>query len=133
MSNAHPPTDSPLSSGSPSPVLSPIDASSPLILLSDTEDSTDRFFDFSSDSEDDQVFDPPFDSRRPIIPPLQPSVVFLYLLAPYLKFGAMYLPNESDLSIRHMVPALGVFSILSASSRHILYLLARYLLKTDLG
>ena len=123
-------TSSESDSGNSSPYLSPLE-SAPLILVPDSHDPIDTAFDFSSDSEDEEMFDPPFDGQHLVVS-LPPLAVFLYLLSPLLKFGAMFIPNAA-LSIKQFVPPLLFFAVLTAFSRHILYLLARYLRKTDLG
>jgi hypothetical protein len=126
-SNRRQSEDSPLSSPSP-PFQSPGDPSEPLLPHGHHHPT----FDFSSDSEDDQIFDPAYDERRPVVSPLPPSAVFLYLLSPYLKFGAMLLPNET-LAAGQIVAQLVFFGVLSVFSRHVLYLLARYLRKAHTG
>jgi hypothetical protein len=115
-----------------SPRLSTLDSSTALILVPDDEDSIR--FDFTSEDEDDAD---PFRDASPIyktskiIPPLPPSAIFLYLLSPYLKLGAMFLPNL-DLPVKYAIPVLFFFAILSAFARQIWYLMARYLRKADI-
>lgn len=118
------------SSGRSSPVLSGLDSTSALILVhtEDDEDSNNPF-DFSDDEDD--ALDSTFEIGRPYIQPLTPSVVFLYLLSPYLKLGAMLLPN-TDLPLKFSLPPLFLFAVLSAFARQIWYMLARYLRKADL-
>lgn len=117
------------SSRSSSPVLSGLDSSSALILVHDQEDDNSPF-DFDSD-DDDEDNSPQFDVRRASNPPLDPSLVFLYLLVPYLKLGAMFLPH-TELPLKYSLPPLLVFAGLSAFSRQIWYMLARYLRTADL-
>ncbi|RDB18097.1 hypothetical protein Hypma_000972 [Hypsizygus marmoreus] len=117
------------SSRSSSPILSALDSSAALILVhDDPEDNTP--FDFDSDNEDDD-HSPQFDVRRASVPPLGPSLVFLYLLSPYLKLGAMFLPH-TELPLKCGIPSLLAFAILAAFARQIWYMLARYMRATDL-
>ncbi len=74
------------SSGSSSPVLSSLDSSSALILVHDDDDNTHY------DDDDDDDTDAPFEIGRPFVQSLEPSVVLLYLLSPFLKLGATLLP-----------------------------------------
>jgi hypothetical protein len=62
---------------------------------------------------------------------MAPSLVFLYLLSPYLKLGALFLPN-TQLPLKYGIPPLLIFAVLSAFSRQIWYMLARYTRKADL-
>ncbi|KAJ6621795.1 hypothetical protein B0H10DRAFT_2162884 [Mycena sp. CBHHK59/15] len=117
------------SSGESSPVLSHFNSSTSLILVHD-DDEPSTPFDFS-DEDEDAPESPEFEIRRPFSPPMAPSVVFLYLLAPYLKLGAMFLPN-TQLPLKYGIPSLLVFAVLSAFSRQIWYMLARYMRKADL-
>ncbi|KAF9468646.1 hypothetical protein BDZ94DRAFT_1183506 [Collybia nuda] len=124
-------TSSATSSRSPSPVLATLDSSAALILVHDPEDSNTPF-DFSSDDEgDDDGQSPQFDTRRASVPPLGPAVVFLYLLAPYLKLGAMLFPHTT-LPLKYGLPPLFVFGVLSAFAKQILYMLARYMRTADI-
>jgi hypothetical protein len=119
------------SSRSSSPILSTLDSSAALILVHESEGS-DTPFDFSTDDEnEDEDHSPQFDIRRALIPPLGPVVVFLYLLAPYLKLGAMFLPHIA-LSVQYGIPPLLVFAVLAAFARQIMYMLARYMRTADL-
>ncbi|KAJ7244988.1 hypothetical protein B0H12DRAFT_793494 [Mycena haematopus] len=74
---------------------------------------------------------PDFEIRRPFCPPMAPSLVFLYLLSPYLKLGALFLPN-SQLPLKYGIPSVILFAVLSAFARQIWYMLARYTRKADL-
>ncbi|KAF6747852.1 hypothetical protein DFP72DRAFT_1074939 [Ephemerocybe angulata] len=121
-----------------SPILSALDSSAALILVHD-DDAQDaaNHFEFSDDDGDpeehDDIVSPIFEIRRTSIPPLPPTTVFLYLLAPFLKLGALsILPAGAELPLRYGLPALFVLAIASAFSRQIWYLLARYLRKADL-
>ena len=117
------------SSGNSSPGLSPLDSASALILEPESETNTP--FEFSSDDGEDDVYEPPFEIRKASAPPLTPFVVFMYLLAPYLKLGAMFLSN-ADLSLKYGIPALLFFAALSAFARQIWYMLARYFRRADM-
>ncbi|KAJ7600883.1 hypothetical protein C8J56DRAFT_813825 [Mycena floridula] len=114
------------SSGRSSPqLLSALDSSSALILVHDEEDDSTAPFDISSEDEDDDH------SFGPYVQSLSPSIVFLYLLSPYLKLGAMLLP-ATRLPLKFGIPALLCFAFLSAFSRQIWYMLARYFCTTDM-
>lgn len=120
------------SSGGSSPRLSAIDSSAALILVHDDDlELEDNNTPFDISDEDDDAFDPQFEVRSASIPPLAPSVVFLYLLSPYLKLGAMFLPN-TGLPLKYGIPPLVLFALLSTFSRQIWYMLARYLRKADM-
>jgi hypothetical protein len=128
-SHRPPSPDSEGSSRSPSPVFAGLDSSSALILVHDSDDSNTPF-DFTSDDEDDGT-SPRFEARRASIPPLGPSIVFMYLLSPYLKLGAFFLPHTM-LPLKHGLPSFLVFAGLSAFARQIWYNLARYMRTVDL-
>lgn len=118
-----------------SPEPSAIDSSAALILVHDDSQDSQNPFDFSDedDGEDDDIVSPIFEIRRTTIPPLPPRNVFLYLLAPFLKFGALnILPAADRLDLKYGLPALFLFAICSAFSRQLWYMLARYLRKADL-
>ncbi|KAI0058266.1 hypothetical protein BV25DRAFT_1891581 [Artomyces pyxidatus] len=118
--------------GPSAPLISP---HSELILVQDEEEedaTRNEAFDFSSD--DDLADDLDTQSERlkaSAIPPLSPTLVFLYLLTPFLKLGPMLVPT-SDTPLSHSIPALVVFSLLAAASRQLLYMLSKYVHKTDL-
>ncbi|KAG2057878.1 hypothetical protein BDR06DRAFT_908126 [Suillus hirtellus] len=123
------PLASPTSSASPySPTesLSVLDSTSALVLLpsQDEEDS----FEFSSDEEHEE-HDPQLEIAKLAIPPLPAAAVFLYLLAPYLRLGAMLVPNGIT-SLKFGLVNLFVAAALSVFSRNLWFLLARYLRKT---
>ncbi|KAI0631913.1 hypothetical protein C8Q77DRAFT_1060500, partial [Trametes polyzona] len=69
--------------------------------------------------------------RNSSIPPLSSISVFLYLLAPYLKLGALLLP-EAGVPGKTGVLAVAVFAALSAFTRQIWYMLARYVRRSDM-
>ena len=117
--------------GSP---ISGLDSSAALILVHDQDDppSPLDFTDDEDDGEDDDLSSPIFEVRRSAVFPTLPSTtVFLYLLAPYLKLGALDLPNSS-LSLKFGLPALLLSALASAFARQIWYMLARYLRKADM-
>ncbi|KAJ3572961.1 hypothetical protein NP233_g2744 [Leucocoprinus birnbaumii] len=132
---------------SDSPVYeSALDSTAPLILVhdNDEEDGYDNdrdverplAMDFSSSDEENDDFD---DSLSPLyqingklsIPPLPPFTIFIYLLSPYLKFGALLLPYY-QLPLEYGLSGLLISAILAVVARHLLYLLARYLRNADL-
>ena len=110
-------------------------ATSPLILADRADDTPSSPFNFSSDDEDDeQLFNPPpAGVQQASWPTLSTPTVFLYLLAPYLKLGAMLLLSNDRHPLKYSVPLVVFFATLSGFSRHILYLLSRHLRKADLG
>lgn len=117
------------------PALSALDSSAALILVHDNDDPQSPF-DFSDDEEDgndnQDIVSPLFEVRKSaVFPPLPPALVFLYLLAPYLKLGALELRN-SELPLKYGLPALLLSALASAFARQIWYMLARYLRKADL-
>ncbi|KAF9527503.1 hypothetical protein CPB83DRAFT_907514 [Crepidotus variabilis] len=117
------------------PPLSALDSSTALILVHDSEESNSPF-DFSEDEEegegDDELVSPMFELRKSaVFPPLPPSLVFLYLLAPYLRLGALNLPY-SKLPLKFGLPALFLSALASAFARQIWYMLARYLRKANM-
>ncbi|KAJ7784333.1 hypothetical protein B0H16DRAFT_1402171 [Mycena metata] len=117
------------SSGESSPILANFNSSTSLILVHD-DDEPSSPLDFLD--EDEEVPDSPdFEIRRAYSPPMAPSLVFLYLLSPYLKLGALFLPN-TQLPLKFGIPPLIIFAVLSAFSRQIWYMLARYMRKADL-
>ena len=94
-----------------------------LIRVHDSQD--DDSFDFS-EGEDLQG-----NNSTPTVI-LTPSHVFVYILSPYLKLGTM-LVLSSQAPLKVSLPALAVFATLSAFSRQIWFLLARYVGKADVG
>ena len=111
-----------------------LDSSAALILLHDSEESNVPFEftdDEDSDRDESNLVSPVFDMRKStVFPPLRPSLVFLYLLAPYLKLGALDLIN-SRLPLKYGLLALATSALASVYSRQIWYKLARYLRKAD--
>ncbi|KAF9257483.1 hypothetical protein L218DRAFT_935665 [Marasmius fiardii PR-910] len=100
-----------------------------LILVHDNADEDDNGFSFEDSDEDG--FDPQFNHSGRTSTPLSPSLVFLYLLSPHMKLGSLLLPNV-DLSLKFGLPALFLFAILSAFTRQIWFMLARYVRRDDL-
>ncbi|TFK91872.1 hypothetical protein K466DRAFT_481848 [Polyporus arcularius HHB13444] len=123
-------------SGRASPI-NGFDSSAALIIVPDSEDSESPnggvSFDFSSEDDDtedesdlqlERIRDSP-------IPPLSSISVFLYLLAPFTKLGALLAPS-ADLPLNVALPAFVLFAVLSAFTRQLWYMLARYVRRADL-
>ena len=119
-------------SGRQSPI-NGFDSTAALILVPDAEETpASTSFDFSSDDEAEEQSDLQLERLRSgSIPPLSSLSVFLYLLAPYLKLGALLLPG-AGLQGRAGVLAVVLFAALSAFTRQIWYMLARYVRRSDL-
>ncbi|KAJ3731275.1 hypothetical protein DFJ43DRAFT_999382 [Lentinula guzmanii] len=116
-------------SGRSSPILTSLNSSSALILVHDDEEETlDADYVQEPEDTDDDDDSPYLGITRPYVQPLSPTTVLLYLLAPYLKLGAMLLPN-ADLPLKLSIPLLLAFAVLAAFARQIWYLLSRYLQK----
>lgn len=111
-----------------------MDDTAALILVQEPEDpDQDRTpFDFSSDDEveeDDHVER----LKSSSIPPLSSSAVFLYLLTPLLKLGAILVVDEGGaIPLRLGLPAVIVFAVLCGFTRQIWYMLARYVRRSDM-
>src|ERR1700677_1861695 len=103
----------------------------PELVLVNEVDSPNEELDFSSDDEMSDHFSARLDRlNSSAIPPLPPTLVFLYLSVPYLQSGPMFLAfSEAPLS--HTLPTLLVSALFAALTRQLWYLLARYLRKTD--
>ncbi|GBE83045.1 hypothetical protein SCP_0500890 [Sparassis crispa] len=121
-----------LSSGRRSPI-GGFDSSAALILEPDVEDTTESHpFDFTSDDEtDDDLTEQTDRLLSSSVPPLSSLTVFLYLLSPFLKLGAFLVP-DAGLPLRYGIPVLLFFAGLSALTRQIWYMLARYVRRADL-
>lgn len=79
--------------------------------------SDDEDLAFGQDGDDGERLDA--GSRfGPGVAQLTPSAVFCYLLAPYLKLGAMCIPN-TGLQLKYSIPALVLFAVLSVFTRQI--------------
>lgn len=118
----------------PSPEHSALDSSAALILVhDDEEEGLEEQFDMSDDEGgDDDIVSPVYEVKRTSIPPLPPLSVFVYLLSPYFKLGALsILSSAESIPVKYSLPALFSFTILSAFSRQLWYLLARYMRKPD--
>lgn len=106
-------------------------STSRLILLPNA-DTRDPLEEYTTDDEDENEDD---DSQPGInqlpIPPLSPSVVFLYLLSPYLRLGAIYASDIGDTSLPYSLAGLILAASLSAFCRQIWFLLGRYLRKSS--
>ena len=114
-----------------SPGLPATSSTSRLILLPDTDDR-DPLQDYTTDDEDDSEDSDPQQAiyQQPILP-LTRSVVFLYLLSPYLRLGAIYTLGIGNASLTYGVSGLVVAASLSAFCRQIWFLLGRYLRKSS--
>lgn len=114
-----------------SPFLTARDSTTALILVND-DPVANSPFDFSSDDEDDAHFElnarPP---SKPSTPPLPASIVFVYLVDPFVKLGATLLLHSS-LSLAHGLSALLISTMLAAFARQLWYMLARHLRKSDI-
>jgi hypothetical protein len=104
-------------------------SNAPLIPDVNAEDAA---FNILNDEEDERLLDSPHHPPQQSSPVLPSSTVFLYFLAPHLKLGAIVLSND-DLLLEISIPSIALFAALSSFSRHILYLLSRYLRTTELG
>jgi hypothetical protein len=124
------------------PPLSALDSSTALILVHDDEEE-DSPFPFTDDEDerdggrededDDELVSPMFELRRSaVFPPLPPSLVFLYLLMPYLRLGALSMPY-TQLPLKYGLPALFLSALASAFTRQIWYMLARYVRKAKMS
>lgn len=123
------------SSGRQSPIHG-FDSSAALILVPDADESASNTpFDFTSDDEndgmDDEVNGQAERVQASAIPPMPPLTVFAYLLAPFLRLGALLLP-DAGLPLKTSIPVLLFFAGLSAFTRQIWYMLARYVGRADM-
>jgi hypothetical protein len=121
-----------VSSGSETPRLAAIDSLTPLILTPDEQNQSPSPFQFPDDEEaaheleqDDEEHS---QTLRKAAVPLSPSTVSLYLLSPYTKLGALLLPHLR-LPLKHAIPSLFGFALLSLIARYLWCMLARYLRK----
>lgn len=117
-------------SGRGSPIYG-FDSSAALILVEDTPHG--QSFDLSSEDDDtEDESDVQLERlRNSAIPPLSSVSVFLYLFSPFTKLGALLLPSIG-LTLNIGVPALVLFAVLSAFTRQLWYMLARYVRRADL-
>ncbi|KAJ8501988.1 hypothetical protein ONZ45_g11950 [Pleurotus djamor] len=106
--------------------ISHLDSSTALILVHDDDD--DDYFGDNSPVEDNSD-EPQFQVvAKPSVSPLSPSIVFLHLLSPLLKLGAMLIPSAA-MPLKYALPGILVFALASAFSQHLCYLLSRHLRK----
>lgn len=127
------------SDGEDSP-LSALDSSTALILVHDNEEEEELHFPFTDDEDegrdnenDDDLVSPMFELHRSVVfPPLPSSLVFLYLLMPYLRLGALSMPY-TQLPLKFGLPALFLSALASAFTRQIWYMLARYVRKAKMS
>ncbi|KAH9948870.1 hypothetical protein B0H21DRAFT_206093 [Amylocystis lapponica] len=119
-------------SGRQSPIHG-FDSSAALILVPESEEGANSApFDFSSDDETEDETNIQSERAQPSsVPPLSSITVFLYLLSPCLKLGALLVP-AGDLPLKVALPVLFFFAALSALTRQIWYMLARYVRRADL-
>ncbi|KAH9841783.1 uncharacterized protein C8Q71DRAFT_738799 [Rhodofomes roseus] len=136
MSSSPRPSTSSDSSGRSSPTQG-FDSSAALILVPDTDElSASTPFGISSDDEYDSDDDSGIGGtadrlQASAFPPLSSISVFLYLLSPFLKLGALLLP-DAGLPLKVAVPAALFFAALAMFTRQIWYMLARYIRRADL-
>ena len=133
MSSSRRPSSSSDDSGRSSPIQG-FDSSAALILVPDNDDpATSTPFGISSDEDYDSDEDNDGVDRiqASAFPPLSSISVFLYLLSPFLKFGAILLPSVG-LPLKVAIPALLFFAVLTGFTRQIWYMLARYVRRADL-
>ncbi|EIN12529.1 hypothetical protein PUNSTDRAFT_118328 [Punctularia strigosozonata HHB-11173 SS5] len=118
------------------------DSSAQLILIRDesTDSEEDTPTHVPGDGGDDEDYDDEFEDelfpsidhlRSSPIPDLPPTLVFLYMLAPCLKLGALLVSNV-DYPLQWAIPMLAFFAVLSAFARHLWYMLARYVRKANM-
>ncbi|KAK7028104.1 hypothetical protein VNI00_014919 [Paramarasmius palmivorus] len=105
-----------------------LDSTSHLVLVHD-DDEDDNLFDF--DEGGDEEMDSQLQLGRSNAQPLSPTLVFLYLLSPYLKLGSMLLPNVG-IPLKIGLPSLFLFSLLSGFARQIWFMLSRHIRKDDM-
>lgn len=134
------------SSGRRSPSINEFDSSAALIVVPgneqddlDAEDPT--AFEFLSSSDDDSP-DGELDdddrlgrtARYSSGPALSSLTVFVYLLSPLLKLGALLSSSAgiAQFPLRLSLPALFFFASLCAFTRQIWYMLARYVKRADM-
>jgi hypothetical protein len=102
-------------------------SASRLILL-----PNDDLEEYTTDDDDDNEDNVPQPATHQLpVPPLSPSVVFLYLLSPYLRLGAIYAADIGDIPFTYGLAGLVVAASLSAFCRQIWFLLGRYLRKSS--
>ena len=102
-----------------------------IVLVPDDEDDIDTPFYFSDGDEEDEYDPAQLDWLASSATPLFTSIVYLYLVSPFLGLGAMFIP-DGNVPRPWMIAAICVFIFLSTFARYIWYLLARYLRKIHL-
>ena len=111
------------------------DPESALILVNEHDEHDDPeavSFELSSDEEEreEEELD---QSGRSSVASLSPPTVFVYLLSPLLKLGALLsIFDVSELPLKLAVPGVLFFAGLCAFARQIWYMLSRYVRRTDL-
>lgn len=103
-------------------------STSTLVLVHEDDGETNPLTYSDEDDDEDMAFDAN-DNDEQALPSV---VVFGYFLSPCLKLGAM-LTLSSQAPLKISVPSLVLFALLSAFSRQIWFLLARYVRKPDAG
>lgn len=107
------------------------DSESALILVNDHDDPDASPFEFSSD--DDEREDEDDQPGSVSVASLSSLSVFLYLLSPLLKLGALLATFDiAQLPLKLALPGLFFFAGLCAFSRQIWYMLSRYVRRTDI-
>ncbi|TFK52239.1 hypothetical protein OE88DRAFT_1628061 [Heliocybe sulcata] len=105
---------------------SSLDSTTALVLIHDPDEAVEESpFDVSGDEEEED------DLGGAAAPALPPATVFLYLLSPYLKLGALLVPSHT-LPLDWAVPTLVGFAVLSAFTRQVWFMLARYVRKAEM-
>jgi hypothetical protein len=106
-----------------------------LVLMHDDAELTpdSPYFEFSDEDEDDADTLHPYLERvrASAVPPLSPALVFLYMVAPAARLGALLVPADG-LPLKISIPLLVFFGVLSGFARQIWYMLARYVGKADM-
>ncbi|KAI0087042.1 hypothetical protein BDY19DRAFT_958221 [Irpex rosettiformis] len=123
------------------------DSSSALILVPEHNEHDDidgedpAAFDFINSSDEDEL--PNGESQDNLseratsgpyssVPALSSLSVFLYLLSPLLKLGALLSPSVGERGLKIALPTLLFFASLCALTRQIWYMLARYVRRADM-
>lgn len=106
------------------------DPEAALILVNDHEDHDAAFSSEDEERDDEESFEQPTTSSTV---PLSSVSVFLYLLSPLLKLGALLSTYDvAQLPLKVALPGLFFFAVLCAFSRQIWYMLSRYVRRTDI-
>jgi len=103
-----------------------------IVLVPDDEDDIDAPFYLSDGDEEEAEYDAAqLDWLASSATPLSTTLVYLYLVSPFLGLGAMFVP-DANASRPWIIVAVCVFVLLSTFARYVWYLLARYLRKIRL-